>query len=291
MTNASTYRENFAQVLACTGKRVELSYNLDSQVWPWLALPPHHPVLVEKYQYFGTVTASWAMQLFTPETYTALTRFYWQCTPAAFSGKYATHGVCNTQNGEAGLGFSLDVGTADGCVMFRSGGEGFAFEDRDYRDFRARARSAVAAANHAISVQVAAPEMLGLGPGAQAFVGPSTRPECVHACVTKQGGFVPVHAFHTGSGDHVNAAQLLDCALQAAHWFIGEGQPWQRPLLCQGGEAGFQRYVELDVPFTISLVELEADLNVHLKVSQAGKDNAVIALKLVRGEDGQVHAG
>jgi len=62
-------------------------------------------------------------------------------------------------------------------------------------------------------------------------------------------------------------------------------------LLCQGGEAGFQRYVELDVPFTISLVELEADLNVHLKVSQAGKDNAVIALKLVRGEDGQVHAG
>ena len=76
--------------------------------------------------------------------------------------------------------------------------------------------------------------------------------------------------------------RLLDCGLQAAHWFVGDGKHWTQPLICTGGEARFQRYVELDVPFTITLIEQVADTTVQLQFSQAGHDNVLLVLKLSR---------
>ena len=83
MTNALTYKHNLAHVLKATDSVVDLGFDWRPDLWPWLALPPAHPVVVEKYQYFATMTASWAMGTFSPETYTALTMFEWHCGEAA----------------------------------------------------------------------------------------------------------------------------------------------------------------------------------------------------------------
>ena len=282
MTNGATYKTNFARILSSAPDRVELAFDLDAKLWPWLNLPPHHPVLVEKYQYFGATTASWEQGLFTPETFTALTSFGWGCTPAAFAGDYPTRGVFKTQNGEEAMGFSLNVGADDGQVMYQTRGQGFAFKDRDYRVWRERSRRAALDAKVTADFQFLSPEAVGLAANGHSFIGVSEQADqalTLIACVTKQGGYVPEHPFHTGSRDHVNAAQLMDCGLQAAHWFLGGGQSWAEPLICIGGEARFQRYVELDVPFTITLVEQVPNTSVQLKFSQAGYDNAVLVLK------------
>lgn len=64
--------------------------------------------------------------------------------------------------------------------------------------------------------------------------------------VTSKAGFHPAHPFHTGSGDHVKAAQFLDCALQLAGFALGGKDLGER---CGSGVANFARFVELDIPF------------------------------------------
>jgi hypothetical protein len=100
----------------------------------------------------------------------------------------------------------------------------------------------------------------------------------VTAFVPAQGGFHPRHPFHTGSGDHVNAGHLFDCVLQAAHLFHAGA-----PLVCTGGEARFTRFVELDVPFSITCCGREgvdAGVRLEMGIAQAGRENALIVLDL-----------
>ena len=95
----------------------------------------------------------------------------------------------------------------------------------------------------------------------------------------RENCFHPQHPFHTGSGDHVNAAQILDCALQAAHLHLGNGQDWDKALICQGGTASFQRYIELDIVFEI-LVSAKPDASeLEFTFSQAGHSNASVVLQ------------
>ena len=285
MTNALTYKDNFARVLSAGENRVELAYDLNSALWPWLTLPTHHPVLIEKYQYFGAMTASWEQQVFSPQTYTALTSFEWRCTDAAFLGPKPTRAVCESWSDTHAMGFTLTVGDEHGLDMYQTSGQGVAFEDRDFKLWREKSRSAALAAKApAIPAPVAA-ELLGLSADGHSFIGAAferlDQPACI-ALVPTRGGFHPAHPFHTGSGDHVNAAQLLDCALQAAHLFCGKGQVWQTPMQCTGGKASFQRYVELDVPFEIRLESISEDdeLKLTLTFSQAGRENVSLQLSL-----------
>ncbi len=282
MTNALTYTDNLARVVHATDTLVDLSFDWRPDLWPWLSLPPSHPVLVEKYQYFATMTASWAMGTFSPETYTALTMFEWQCSALALGQRYPTHARYEnwTENGD--MGFTLTVTDEQGQTLYSTRGQGFAFRDRDFQQWREKSRRSAQQARHVLQVEPVDPGKAGLGPQGHSFVtevvdrvGKPT----VYARVPKHGGFYPEHPFHTGSGDHVNAAQLLDCALQAVHVFAGDGKLWTQPMLCTGGQAQFRRYVELDVPFEITLDALHSD-SADLHLSQAGRDNVLLSLTL-----------
>lgn len=282
MTNALTYKHNLAHVLKATDSVVDLGFDWRPDLWPWLALPPAHPVVVEKYQYFATMTASWAMGTFSPETYTALTMFEWHCGEAALGRNYPSRARCENWTETGAMGFKLSVSDDQGRNMFHSRGQGFAFRDRDFQQWREKSRRSALQARHVLEVDTIDPELAGLGPDGCSFVTAvidRVGKPAVHARVPSQGGFYPQHPFHTGSGDHVNAAQLLDCALQAVHVFSGEAQPWAQPRLCIGGQAQFQRYVELDVPFEITLDEALGD-QAQLRFSQAGRDNVVLRLDL-----------
>jgi hypothetical protein len=281
MPSSLVYEHNFAQVTAACGARVEFAYDLDRERWPWLALAAHHPVLVEKYQYFSAVTSfSVAEPDRTP--FAALTRFRWTCTEHAWRGGHATTGTCEPWMREDGLGFSLVVRDAEGRPVYRASGEGFEFGDRDFPAWRERNRRAVRAAGGAMEAELAPPSAVGVGAQGRSFV--TRRHDAggapmVTALVPTRDGFHPHHPFHTGSGDHVNAGHLFDCVLQAAHLFHEGGL-----LECIGGAAHFTRFVELDVPFTITLRRREpaedAGVRLEMGIAQAGRENALIVLDL-----------
>lgn len=271
------YDHNLARVTALHPDRVELAFDLDHDRWPWLALPPQHLVLLEKYQYFGSLTALWAMKLFDPGVFTALTWFEWTCPAVSADAGYGVRGACGKWATGSAEGFTFDVDAANGERLLTSRGAGVAFPNRDYKSWRARSKHKTRAAYEALGSPIptgfAAPSAVGLGANGVSFVTPlktdDDGPFC-DALVSLTTGFHPQHPFHTGSGDHVNAGHLFDCVLQATHLVVGAS------VRCVAGRAEFTRYVELGVPFRIRLAARAADDTLVFHLSQLGRRNGVI---------------
>ncbi len=278
--NTLAYDHNLARVTSVEEGRVELAYDLDRARWPWLALPARHPVLLEKYQYFSAMTGLDALEAFEPGTFTALTQFSWECPDLDGPPELATHGVCV----RTATGFELGLSLADGRELVRSRGSGFAFTDRDFKTWRARSREkARTAAAKAASVAFAPVSSVSPGLDGRSLVSAletvDGRRQSL-ALVSTDSGFHPAHPFHTGSGDHVNAGHLFDAVLQVAHLVLGA----TAPLECVAGAAEFFRFVELDVPFTITLADRatteRGERELRLDVGQLGRDNARIILRV-----------
>lgn len=265
---------------------VSLAYDLDGAHWPWLSLPPHHPVLVEKYQYFSSMTAGWAVLDHEPTVHSALTRMSWRCEPASFIGQHASRGHCRLWQDKRDMGYELSTLNADDQRVTHYSGTGFAFADRDFKAWRAKTRQAALSQAGTPEIEFADLGSVGLNAIGASFVSRLHERDgqaFVMACVSTQRGFYPAHPFHTGSGDHVNAGHLFDCALQAAHLFLGAGTV----LTCTGGAAEFKRFVELDVPFVIRLADRKDDQNgerLSMQMEQLGRVNAVVTLQL-RSQD------
>ncbi|MEM7136018.1 MAG: hypothetical protein AAF500_05530 [Myxococcota bacterium] len=273
---ALVYPQNFAAVRSASGNRVDLEYDLDRDRWPWLSLEPRHPVLIEKYQYFGAVTAVLAQQLVDTSTFTALTQFEWACVGRG--DRHATCGVYVDSSSPGAPRFELTLVGPDGVVLAKTEGSGFAFTDRDVGAWRSASRTkALAASVPGIDAFAAASEA-GLPPDGASFLAPPETVDGKTSCrgvVQTNRAFHPAHPFHTGSGDHVNAGHLFDCALQFAHLLGRATQP------CTGGRAQFFRFVELDVPFEIvSLDATRTDANAASALfRQLDRDSAKIELQ------------
>ncbi|MEL6184953.1 MAG: hypothetical protein AAFU79_10040 [Myxococcota bacterium] len=121
------------------------------------------------------------------------------------------------------------------------------------------------------AAEVPRPELTG----ARFVTPPQTEGALLRArgLVTSETGFHPTHPFHTGSGDHVNAAQLFDCALQLASFVFNHENMGAR---CVSGAARFSRFVELDVPFETQTRVRERTL--ETTVTQLGRDNCSIEM-------------
>lgn len=274
---ALAYTENFARVTRVDGRRVELEFDLDRARWPWLALPPLHPVLLEKYQYFGILTGFLALSGTDPAKQTALTGISWRClepeTVALASAGVLTH---RRDDGHESLELELLVESGETLVTIDA--VGVVFATRDFGAWRAKTRAEAQAATDVPAMPPLAPaEAVGLGPGGRAFVSALREVDGQLGSMALVGddAFHPRHPFHTGSGDHVNAGHLFDCALQAAHLVLDSASPRS----CEGGSAKFFRYVELGVPFELLVVEREAE-RVGFAVRQLGREAARITLTL-----------
>lgn len=281
------YERNFARVLSADDGRVAFAYDLDPERWPWLALPPLHPVVIDKIQYFSAVTAILATSRLEPGTRSALTKIGWSTAPRAGGARHAVRGELGFASGER-PGYRLAVFDADGHENARIWGEGAAFADRDFGAWRARAKRTAreAAGAAAAPPPPADPVAVGLGPGGRCLVSKPFERDgalALAALVTAVNGFHPAHPFHTGSGDHVNAAHLFDCALQAAHLLA---EPAGARLACTDGEAEFLRFVELDTPFELRLEAREplahGRTRMRFAIGQAGRENARVRFDLAR---------
>lgn len=251
------YTQNFAIVESVDNGRVEFSFDLDPSKWPWLCLPPQHPVLIEKYQYFTSITASWATGLFAPETYSALTGFNWQCPGIHEDCGYGSRAVSVNRETTEGISIDIDVFDKDDRHLVHMECVGASFGDRDFASWRAQSKKNACDQAGQFSVDYASPVSLGLGKyGISLISGLETvnNMPTVTALVTSENGFQPHHPYLTGSGDHVNVAHFIDCGLQMAHLVL---QP-QTGLQCTSGQASFMRFIELDVPFRIRLTQKES---------------------------------
>lgn len=277
---------NFVTIQSLADGRAELRFDLNQVRWPWLSLPASHPVLQDKYLYFSTLTVYIAQGQFDDSVLTALTQVQWKMFPTGGDQSHPDHGIFNSIMEDGRLGFELTGYTAHGNKVFEQTGRGRDFPIATFRAMRAASRAEALATLSPATLNFAAPDALGLDAATGvSFVTAAQElngERWVEAQVDSATGFHPQHPFHTGTGDHVNAGHLLDCALQAAHAFLG-GE-----LECVGGQAKFKRYVELDLPFSVRLLEAKsAESNkptLKLLVSQAKRENALIELALRRIE-------
>ncbi|MEN0060794.1 MAG: hypothetical protein AAGA48_01525 [Myxococcota bacterium] len=236
------YPHNPVRVVEASADQVDLVFELDTPQadWPWLTLPAQHPVLQQKLLYFASATALLASGRSTPDAPSALTFVKWssQLGPDA---PIPTRGHCAFASGPEGDRFELRLD--DGALTFMGGG--VAITDRDMAAWRAETRKKVLAKAH---LEPPFPELPERMP--PWFVrledGGEDGRFAARGLVTSERAFFPGHPFHTGSGDHVNVAHLVDCVAQVAELHLGV------PITaCTGGSGTFRRFVELDVPFVL----------------------------------------
>ncbi len=281
LERALGYSTNYVDGWSVEGSRVELSFSRRTEPWPWRVLPPWHPVVVDKIQYFGAITGAFASGSLGSAARTALTRVRWSAwEPDAGPAHRGTYRPF--EEGDS-LGYELEIFDETGRETLRIRGEGVAFGDRDFGAWRGAAKQKAAASALAPPSELADPEAAGLGADGRSLISPLRKEgEAATAVgwVTAAEGFTPNHPFHTGSGDHVNAGHLLDCALEGAHLLLDT----PGPLTCRGGEARFRRFVELDVPFEIALraeEPVDGVTTVHAEMQQGGRETTGVRLDLM----------
>ena len=274
------YATSYVEDWSVEGSRVELSFSRRADAWPWQVLPPWHPVVVDKIQYFAAITGAWASGGFGTGARTALTGISWSSLEREPGAPH--RGSYRAFEDDGTVGYALQIFDESGRETLRIRGEGVAFGDRDFGAWRDAAKKKAATSAWAPPSELACPEAAGLGASGHSLISPLRKEGGTGTAigwVTSADGFAPAHPFHTGTGDHVNAGHLLDCALEGAHLLLDT----PGPLYCRGGEARFRRFVELDVPFEIALHAEEpvaGTTTVRARMQQGGRETTSVRLDL-----------
>ncbi len=237
----------------------------DAQVWPWLELPAWHPIAMQTINYWVSVECSAARGTLDRDKWTALTWMDWEV--GDFDAGIPARGTMeNTGIGEE-IGFAIRLYDDADRVIYSSRGKGVVFRTRNFESWREKAKSGVLAKRSQGDFAYADAAQIGVGPHEFPLIsslheGP---PICAEALVTPQNGMPPSARYMSGSGDHVNATHLAECARQFAA--LCQSDPDVR---FASGEITFSRYVELGASFSLEL-ESRDGKELSLSVEQGGK--------------------
>ncbi len=239
--------------------------------WPWLSLHPATNTVVQMVNYYSLTGVSAARENHDPEKWTALTSFQWQTFAMGADAHHATHGVADPKPTDDNIDYAATLFDAHGALVYRVGGTGVVFQNRDFKSWREKSKSRIMALPEPKGFQFVTPEEAGVATAVECFVGRIGEGEALYvdALITEETGFSPAHPYHDGSGDHVNSTHICDAAEQAAHLirhrFGKHGYP-------NGGKVAFNRYVELNRPFRIVLVSDPAVLDqMQFRFEQGGR--------------------
>jgi hypothetical protein len=218
---------------------VALSCSGDAAAWPWLALDPHHPIVVQTVNFWASVEAGLARASWDPEQWTALTEMEWQC--GAPGCGHAHHGLADYYEDSGKQRFRITLFDAAGRLVYRMSGAGVVFRTRNFEGWRAEAKEAAGGDDKAFVFAPAEAVHAPVKGGSFLSADDPGR-----ALVTAANGLPPGHPYMSGSGDHVNATHLAEAVRQHAALALGKGG-----ALPTGGTMRFRRYVELGVPFEL----------------------------------------
>ncbi len=252
------YKHNFVlnpEILDDSHVRYDLDINIER--WPWLKLAPDHPVLIGKHSFFIGIGCGFDLLKLPVQTASALTKVIWKNMPACLHQKHATRALAEISDEDDKFYYGCELLSADAQVMQTMQAWGVVFRKRDYGSWRDRIKNALERTRPQ-DFNFASAETAGVNTSQECFVSPlheNRKGLSCFALIDARAGFVPLHPWHTGTGDHATASHLLDVAYQAAH-MVGHAQGWlstSHTVHCMGGEALFKKYVELGTPFEITL--------------------------------------
>lgn len=236
----------------------------DTEVWRWLALPASHPIFLQTFNYYISVECSAARVERDPSKWSALTWMDWDMgEPEA---GLPTHGRMENHEIADKLGFEMWLYDAQDRLVYRAGGKGVVFRNRNFEDWRGRSKDKLNARKEPPPFAFASRETVGAWEGEHALIAPLAAGAAqTVALVTDANGMPPGSRYLDGSGDHVNAVHLAEVGRQFCALLTGDPG-----IRLSGGEISFTRYVEMNVPFSIALTGRSTDTT-ELAVEQAGK--------------------
>jgi len=237
----------------------------DAGVWPWLDLPPWHPVAMQTRNYWVSVECSAARGTFDRDKWSALVWMDWQV--GDFDAGNPVRGLMESSQIEGELGFAIALHDAADRLVYASRGKGVVFRTRDFEGWRDKAKKSLLTKVEASDFTYAEHDAVGALPGEFALISSlqGTAPIHAAALVTPENGLPPASRYMGGTGDHVNATHLAECARQFVALLTSD--PCVR---LARGAISFSRYVELGAPFRIDLLSHDGN-EIALAVEQDGK--------------------
>ncbi len=247
----------------------------DLKTWPWLALPPHDPIVVQTINYWVPVETGETKGTFDRNKWTALTITEWSCGKSGVG--HAVRGIAEPTDESRRMDYKVTYYDEKDRIVYIISGSGVVFQNRDFETWRGKAKAKMAKLPKIQKFEYAPAEMTGAELQQESYLSPFITGKSISAMayITKDNGFIPVHRHISGSGDHVNATHLADVGLQFA-CLLNDGAA----LHCTGGTMEFNRFVELDHPFEITLTDdRRAENTIGLTMHQAGKLCASVTIK------------
>ncbi|ABC64383.1 hypothetical protein ELI_11455 [Erythrobacter litoralis HTCC2594] len=253
------------EVLADGG--VAFTASRDGETWPWLALDPHDPIVIQTINFWASYQCGEARGGWEPGQWTALTWMEWQA--GAPGCGHATHGVEDVFEKEGEHFYRLTFFDDAGALVARMTGKGVVFRNRDFEGWRAKEKKRLQTETIKDAFAFAPVEQVGASTANGSLLSALSTGKAPSArgLITAKNGLAPGNPHLSGSGDHVNATHLAEVMRQFDTLLRGGDK-----RLPRGGEMRFMRYVELGVPLTVSL-KPGCDLAqcIEAEVHQAGR--------------------
>ncbi|GAA4641522.1 hypothetical protein GCM10023115_00510 [Pontixanthobacter gangjinensis] len=262
------------------GGVVEFHCSSDTQQWPWLVLPPDHPIVVQNTQYWTSVESSLARGTMDGSKWTALTWTKWTSGDPGAGRDFGpmVRGTSQPIGDDERPQNRICLYDAQDNLVCDMLSYGVVFRNRDFEAWRAKAKDDSAAETSLDQFEFAPTADVGSEGVGPSLISPLHNDGRRHAMglITKANAFPPGHPFMSGSGDHVNATHLCEAGHQFLHLLEGG-----KPLRVTGGEMRFTRYVELARPIRIEETARNEN-DVSMAVTQGGKPCTTITLQFER---------
>ena len=252
----------------------------DMVLWPWLALPPYDPIVIQTINYWVPVETGETKKTFDRTKWTALTTTKWSCGEPGVG--HVVRGVAAPTDESERLNYKIRFYDASDRLVYVMSGDGVVFQNRDFETWRDQAKLKIAKLQKPQDFKYAPADLVGAELQSESYISPLIQGENISAMayITKDNGFIPAHRHISGSGDHVNSTHLADIGLQFA-CLLNDGAK----LSCVGGAMEFNRFVELDYPLEITLAgDRRANNAVDLTIHQVGKLCASLTIKYELGK-------
>lgn len=243
----------------------------NSDIWPWLALPPTHPILIQTVNFWAAFDSAVFLDEFRADAWTALTGLRWTCGPA--EAGYPASGRYFTEKDQDRARYELTLWDAAGTVVADYTGEGVTFRTRNFEGWRGEAKAKLEKADMTAFEYVPAARV-GVESQSESFLSDlqlESGTTVTTGLISKENGLRPAHPYIGGSGDHVNSTHMGEIARQFGQLLLN------RPTRNLSGEMTLKHYVELGVPFEVILrAWSDEEKSYSLLIRQADRDCAQI---------------
>lgn len=254
---------------------VTFACSSDQCEWPWLALSPQHPIVIQTQNFWISVESGQAAGTRDDSKWSALTWTDWSLGDR--NAGMATCGVFRRLEDGRKLSFETELFDEADRLIARIRGKGVVFRTRDFESWRNQSKAQASLTNTGpCGFRYAPRETLGLSQSESPLIAPLNELASglkTAALITPENGLMPRHPYLSGSGDHVNSPHLAEISRQAT-CLVNNGEP----VMILSAEMDMHRYIELGTPIDM-YIERTSETGIAVAISQLQKSCATVAME------------